>query len=237
MLDIISKKTSLALGTDKQHTLTTFINPVSYLIAREKKNLYQQFDYLLADGWLFVAALRMVGIPAKRYSFDMTSIASSVFNEAILKNRTIYFIGAKPTEIEPFIKMIRQYYPQLKIVGYRDGYFGGDVERNETLERIKTLSPDIVVAGLGVPLQENFLVDLHQIGWNGLGYTCGGFIHQTINRLNYYPAWINRFHLRMPYRFIKEPHFRKRLPDYFRFLFAFTIDCIRYKKQVDQYNK
>ncbi|SIR42461.1 WecB/TagA/CpsF family glycosyltransferase [Pontibacter lucknowensis] len=236
MLDIIKNKRPVPPRPEANghQSLTTFINPVSYLIARDQRHLYQQFDYLLADGWLFVAALRFAGIPAKRFSFDMTSMAFSVFNDAISNNKSIYFIGAKQAEIERFIKMIQQHFPKLNILGYRDGYFSDNAERDETLECIKILAPDIVVAGLGVPLQEKFLVDLYHKGWSGQGYTCGGFIHQTIDRLNYYPDWINKFNLRMPYRFIKEPHFRKRLPDYFKFLYAFTKDCFSYKVQPHQ---
>lgn len=207
--------------------LFTFLNPVSYLQARTNFISYQNYDFLLSDGWLFVAALKSIGIETSRYSFDMTSLAPIVFNKAIEQNKSIYFLGAKSEEIEKFIKVIRNNFPKLNILGYRNGYFKDETERTTFVQELKTLSPDIVVAGLGVLLQEQFLVDLKTAGWNGCGYTCGGFIHQTSKGLYFYPYWINKFHLRMPYRFIKEPHFRKRIPDYFRFFFAFFNEYVK----------
>lgn len=210
--------------------LVTFVNPVSYLTARKKIDIYSQFDFILPDGWLLVFFLRIFKIGnASRFSFDMTSIAPVVFHKATEQNQSIFFIGARPDEIESFISLIKANFPGINIIGYRDGYFSQLNERNEILNTLLRKSPDIVVAGLGAPLQEKFLVDLKNAGWNGCGYTCGGFIHQTSKKLKFYPEWVNNYHLRMPYRFIKEPHFRKRIPDYFKFIFAFSYDLIRYR--------
>lgn len=215
----------------KKQQLTTFINPVSYLLARKTPETYSRFQYILADGWLFVAALRCIGIKAKRYSFDMTSLAPVAFEKAVEEEKSIFFIGSKPEEIKQFIRIIKSNFPKLKIADFRSGYFVSKEERDNAIHQIVTLNPDIVVAGLGVPLQEKFLVDLVEAGWNGCGYTCGGFIHQTSGGLYYYPEWVNKFHLRMPYRFIKEPHFRKRIPDYFKFIFLFTLDYLQFQRK------
>lgn len=211
--------------------LFTFLNPVSYLRARKHLEYYEQFDCLLPDGWLFVAALKAVGIDTQRQSFDMTSLAPIVFKSAIEEKKSIYFIGAKPSEIANFIDVIKKHFPDLNITGYRDGYFKSLEERSLIIQHLHDLAPEIVIAGLGAPLQEKFLMDLKKAGWQGCGYTCGGFIHQTSTGLHYYPNWVNKLHLRMPYRFIKESHFRKRVPDYFKFLLAFTYDYIVYKKR------
>ena len=232
MIDILKEKTSLDRNSITDGGLTTFLNPVSYLKARKHLHTYRQFNYLLADGWLFVAALKAIGIKTQRYSFDMTSLAPVVLMKAAEQNQTIYFIGARPDEIRGFIKIIKTHFPGLSIAGYRDGYFKSADERTAAIAHIKDLSPNIVVAGLGVPFQEDFLVDLRNAGWSGCGYTCGGFIHQTSGRLNYYPDWVNKFHLRMPYRFIREPHFRKRLPDYIKFVFTFLYDYWKHRQSL-----
>ena len=60
-------------------------------------------------------------------------------------------------------------------------------------------------------MQEQFLLMVKNTGFKGIGFTCGGFIHQTANdEIDYYPAWINRMNLRFLYRMIKEKHTRKR---------------------------
>lgn len=235
MIDIIKERINIDRNSFTDGGLTTFLNPVSYLKARKHLQTYQRFDYLLADGWLFVAALKAVGIETQRYSFDMTSLAPVVLKKATQQKQSIYFIGARPEEIRGFVETIKTHFPDLSIAGYRDGYFKNAEERTDAIALVKQLAPDIVVAGLGVPFQEDFLVDLRNLGWSGCGYTCGGFIHQTSARLNYYPKWVNRFHLRMPYRFIMEPHFRKRLPDYIKFVFTFLYDYYYWKYRQSAY--
>lgn len=54
-------------------------------------------------------------------------------------------------------------------------------------------------------------VRVKNAGYHGIGFTCGEFIHQlAMNKINYYPAWINKYNLRFLYRMYKEPHTRKR---------------------------
>lgn len=233
MINLLKKSTPLNLNKIRSSGLTTFLNPVSYLKARKYFKTYNSFNYLLADGWFFVAILKLIGIKTRRYSFDMTSLAPVVFNKAIDQNQSIYFLGAKSDEISNFIDIIKKHFPNLNIIGYRNGYFKDSEERSAVIRNIKHVSPDIAIVGLGVPLQEKFLVDLQEAGWKGCGYTCGGFIHQTSQSLHYYPSWVNRFNLRMPYRIVKEPHFRKRIPDYFKFIFIFFYDYWKYKKGIN----
>ena len=52
---------------------------------------------------------------------------------------------------------------------------------------------------------------LAKAGYQGISFTCGGFIHQTSkNEIDYYPAWVDKTNLRFVYRMWKEPHTRKR---------------------------
>jgi exopolysaccharide biosynthesis WecB/TagA/CpsF family protein len=99
------------------------------------------------------------------------------------------------------------------------------------LENIKELNPDIVVCGMGTPLQEQFLVDLQDTGWNGIGYTCGGFLHQTAGDIQYYPKWVDKYNLRWVYRIYDEPVlFKRYFGDYPKFFWYFMIDYIEYKR-------
>lgn len=64
---------------------------------------------------------------------------------------------------------------------------------------------------MGILMQERFLLKVKEAGFKGIGFTCGGFIHQTAkNEIDYYPEWVNRMNVRFVYRMYKEPHTRKR---------------------------
>ena len=73
------------------------------------------------------------------------------------------------------------------------------------------MNPDFLIVGMGVLMQERFLLKVRDSGYQGIGFTCGGFIHQTAkDEIDYYPGWVDRMNLRFLYRMYKEKHTRKR---------------------------
>lgn len=206
--------------------LYTFINPHSYAIADRIGIPYREFDGLYVDGILLSLALRTAGIHLRRRSFDMVGIAPDVFALAGRLGAGCYFIGARPGEIEPAVDRIGRAWPSMSIVGHRHGYFENASDRRRVIDGIVDLEPALVVAGMGAPLQERFLVDLRAAGWWGTGFTCGGFLHQLVDRLDYYPAWIDRFQLRWLYRGLTDRRVARRLvTTYPEFVRAFTRDA------------
>lgn len=211
--------------------ITTFLNPYSYLIARKNKDLFKNFNIKI-DGILLVKALKISGINLKRESFDMTSLAPIVFNEAIKYKKSIFLVGTTQENLEKSVKNIKNNFKEINIIGFRNGYFKSN-ERELFLNELKKINPDIVICGMGSILQENFLLDLKNLGWKGVGYTCGGFLHQSSEFLSYYPKWIDKYNLRWLYRFYKEPATRKRFLIYYpKFLFIFLYDFIFYLKTI-----
>lgn len=211
--------------------LITFLNPYSYLLARQNTEVFEQFDRIHIDGIALVKILDLFGIAkVQRESFDMTSMAPEVFSDASEEGQTIYFIGTEPTVIDKAVANIQSIYPKLKVIGFRDGYFTTNDEKVSTIKNIVQHNPDIVICGMGTPLQEQFLVDLTEKGWNGTGYTCGGFLHQTANNIQYYPEWIDKYNLRWVYRIYDEPKlFKRYFWEYPKFLAVFIYDYINYR--------
>lgn len=230
MIELLKKK-NLNSTDGLTETLYTFLNPYSYLLARKNSDVFSQFNQIYIDGIALVKILKLFGLAdVKRTSFDMTSLAPTVFEDAIETSKSIYFVGTKPGVINLAVENIRSLYPKLKIAGYRDGYFNGKSDRERVLKDIAELKPDIVVCGMGTPLQEKFLLDLQNHGWHGMGYTCGGFLHQIAKKIEYYPKWTDKYHLRWAYRIYDEPKlFKRYFWEYPKFLFVFTYDYIKFR--------
>lgn len=189
----------------------TFLNPFSYFIARQHQDLFENVDGIMIDGSLLCFLLRVRGHNVKRVSFDMTSLAPKVFLNASQVKKSIYFLGSTTEEVEDFVEYVQGEYPDIKVVGCRSGYFSNLKEKKESIISIVELAPDIVVVGMGTPLQEEFLLMLRGAGWRGQGFTCGGFFHQTSARGGkYYPKWIDKLNLRWLYRMWDEPKLLKR---------------------------
>lgn len=200
----------------------TFLNPVSYLDAIGHKDLFVQFDGIFADGSLLVAAIKMLYRKrVTRHSFDMTSVAPQLFKYALVNCKSIYIVASKQNQVEKAVEIIKEMYPGITIVGFRNGYFSTDKEQDEEARHITEVNPDFLIVGMGAIMQEKFLLKVKQTGFKGIGFTCGGFIHQTSkNEIDYYPVWVDKYNVRFLYRMYKEPHTRKR---YLRAGFLFPV--------------
>lgn len=214
----------------KKNAIYTFLNPVSYLECRKNKNLFLKFDNIFIDGFILKLAIKLFyreDIP--RLSFDMTSLAPYIFNHIHQNKLSLYIVGATDIEIDKTIKIIRNNYPSINIKGYRNGFFISNYDKDRTIKEIIEESPDFLIVGMGVNVQEEFLANVQESGYNGIGFTCGGFISQTSKNsselITYYPYLINKLNLRFVYRFFKEKHTRKRyLKTLFIFPFIFLKD-------------
>ena len=200
----------------------TFLNPVSYLNALDNKALFADFDGIYADGGLLGKAIKAVyGIQVKRRSFDMTSLAPVVFSFAAKNQKTVAIVATKQEMVEKAVKALQGNYPGLNICYFRNGYFSSDAEMNAETQKIVGMHPDILIVGMGIIKQEEFLLKVRDAGFKGIGYTCGGFIHQTAqDKVDYYPEWVDKHGLRFVYRMYKEPHTRKR---YAKAAFVFPV--------------
>ena len=190
----------------------TYLNPVSYLTALDNKELFSQLDGIFADGGLLVKAIKMVyGKQVTRRSFDMTSMAPELFAYVAKHGKTIYIVASTQEQVEKAMEIFRERYPKVKFAGYRNGYFASESEMDVEAKYIAKLNPDFLIVGMGALMQEKFLLKVKNAGYQGVGFTCGGFIHQTSkNEIDYYPAWVDKTNLRFVYRMWKEPHTRKR---------------------------
>lgn len=200
----------------------TFLNPVSYLDALKQKELFTGFDGMFADGGLLAKAIKCTyGVAVKRRSFDMTSLAPIVFSYAARTGKSVAIVATKQDMVEKAVANLRNSFKGLNIIYYRNGYFKSENEKNDEAKRIVFLHPDILIVGMGIVLQEQFLLKVRDAGYQGLGFTCGGFIHQTAqDKADYYPEWVDKHGLRFFYRMYKEPHTRSR---YAKAAFVFPI--------------
>lgn len=190
----------------------TYLNPVSYLTALDNKELFVQMDGIFADGGLLVKAIKLVyGKQVSRRSFDMTSMAPELFAYVAEHGKSVYIVASKQEQMEKAVEIFRERYPKVKFAGYRNGYFAFEEEMDQEARHITELNPDFLIVGMGALMQEKFLLKVKNAGYQGIGFTCGGFIHQTSkNEIDYYPAWVDKTNLRFVYRMWKEPHTRKR---------------------------
>ncbi len=209
-----------------ENGINTYLNPYSYHIIRGRKDIVEGVDSFLVDGGaLKVIINRLMCRDIKRKSFDMTSMANEIFTLCVKQKKTIYFIGSNQKIIELFVSNVKRRFVGIQVAGYSHGYCVGE-DRCNVVEEVASKKIDYVICGMGTPRQEEFLIDLKCQGWNGTGFTCGGFFHQSSKAMDYYPPVFNRLKLRWLYRCIDEPRLITRYLIKYPVAFFFIIKDI-----------
>jgi len=193
--------------------LVTFVNPFSYSVFLDNSELLKNFDALFVDGSLLVLMNNIFcRTKVKRLSFDFTSIASDVFNHCQDKDLSIAFIGASEDELPMALSNILLLHPELHISYSRNGYFNNEKDYQKCINNLMESKSDIVVIGMGSPLQEKFSVMLKNANTDiSCVFTCGGFLTQTAISCEYYHPIIKKLGLRWLQRAIMHDFVRDRL--------------------------
>ena len=173
------------------------------------------------DGVGAVLALKQKGLIAPK-------IAGSIFwldiIEKFVDDKKFYFIGSKNQVIQKTILKLKEKYKNIKITGYRDGFFK-DEDINKIIEDFKILKPDIIFVAQGSPKQEFIMNELFK-SYPAIYMGLGGSFDIFSNYKKKTPKIFITLYLEWFYRLIKEPYRIKRNVVLFKFLFFLLIKKI-----------
>lgn len=213
------------LSGGKGCQMITFCNPLSLKIAGDRTGFLSrldEFDYVFADGILLAKAASWIrGESLERCSFDGNSLAEPVFELSRRHELRLALVGSTQEVVERAGEKLSS--TGLSVVFSHSGYFADDSERQQCVDELKEVGTDLVVVGMGGWHQEDFSLHLKHSGWQGVVFTCGGYLDQLVNvGPKYYPDWVNRWHLRAIYRVMREPRklLRRYTRDYLPFYLA-----------------
>lgn len=132
-------------------------------------------------------------------------------------SKTFYIIGATPEVHAATIEKLRSEYPDLKIVGHRDGYLKDEADRAALIDDVADKKPDVVFVAMGSPVQEILMSDMlsrHKAIYQGLG---GSFDVYT-NKVKRAPQWWLDHNLEAAYRLLRQPKRIKRDIVYLKYI-------------------
>lgn len=125
------------------------------------------------------------------------------------QEKTFYLVGGKPQVIAETVSKLKQEYPGITIIGYRDGYLKTEEERRKLIDDMAEKRPDVVFVAMGSPKQELLMEEMqqqHRAIYQGLG---GSFDVYT-GHVQRAPKWWVDHNLEFAYRLLKEPKRIKR---------------------------
>jgi N-acetylglucosaminyldiphosphoundecaprenol N-acetyl-beta-D-mannosaminyltransferase len=77
----------------------------------------------------------------------------------ITNGLSLYLLGSRSDVIEKAVRRLERRYPDLRIVGFHSGYIADKSERDAVIADINRSKPNILIVGMGMPLQEKWLLE------------------------------------------------------------------------------
>ncbi len=142
-------------------------------------------DVVFCDGAGVRLAARMLGgrLPERITYADWLPRLAALAEE---RGFSLFFLGARPGVAAEAARRLRRSHPGLKIVGARHGFFdhrAGSPENGAVVAEINAARPDILLLGLGMPLQERWLMENHRGLDVGVALTGGAVFDYASGRL------------------------------------------------------
>jgi N-acetylglucosaminyldiphosphoundecaprenol N-acetyl-beta-D-mannosaminyltransferase len=167
----------------------------------------RQAELVIPDGAGVVWALGRQGRRVPRT--PGIELAEGLLAHAAAHGWRVALVGASPEVIEALPVRLRSRWPGLELTFVSHGYH--PAEAWPALEaRLLEVQPDLVLAALGVPRQETWILRLRQ-GRAGLWMGVGGSFDVWAGVKKRAPAWMGALHSEWLFRLLQEPHRWRRM--------------------------
>ena len=167
------------------------------------KKIINSCDIINADGASVVWASKVLGKPLKERVAGI-DLMCELIKLAEEKGYSVYFLGARQEVVQDTVDIVKKQYPDLNIVGYRNGYFQKK-DWTKIAEELRNLNPQIVFVGITSPLKE-YLVDYFQkqkLSCVFMGV--GGSFDVVSGKIPRAPKWVQDIGMEWLFRVIQEP--------------------------------
>lgn len=209
LLSIISEKNFLKtisknIKTNSKVINVFFLNAHCFNVAQrdtEYRNIINAATFLLNDGIgiKLGSILKSIKITENLNGTDLTP---KVLSLCEMEGFSVYLLGATEKNLKNAILNIKKSYPRLQIAGYHHGFF--DLE-NEMIEKINATNSDVLIVGMGVPVQEKFIYRNDKVLNCKARIAVGAFIDFASGNISRAPLLIRKLKMEWIYRLLMEP--------------------------------
>ncbi len=167
------------------------------------KKIVNESGIINADGASVVLASKFLGapVPERVAGIDLMQNLLELSNK---KGYSVFFFGAKEEILQDMLKAFKQRYPNLNVVGYRNGYFSPEDEK-KIQEDIKERKPDFVFVGITSPKKEYIIQSFMDNGINTVFMGVGGSFDVLSGHIKRAPLWMQKLNLEWLFRVVNEP--------------------------------
>jgi N-acetylglucosaminyldiphosphoundecaprenol N-acetyl-beta-D-mannosaminyltransferase len=171
-----------------------------------------------ADGQGIVWASRLLHDPLPE-RVNAADLMEALFPVAERRGYGVYILGAREEVLDRAVANLRQQYPELRIVGYRNGYFGDD-ENASVIAGILAAQPDMLFVAMSSPRKEYWIAEHKDKLGVPFQMGVGGAVDAVAGLTRRAPLWVRRSGLEWAFRVAQEPRrlFRRFLVGNAKFL-------------------
>lgn len=190
-------------GVPTQHVVVN-ASKVNLMEAdKELASIVNDCPLINADGASIVWAAKRLGVPL---SERVTGI--DLFLELVKlsadRGYKIYLFGAKEEVVTKVKRIFEEQYPDLQIVGYRNGYFS-EADEPQIVANMAASGADMMFVAFSSPKKEYWVHKyLNQIGIPFV-MGVGGSFDVVAGVTDRAPEWMQNHGLEWFYRFVQEP--------------------------------
>ena len=198
---------------NNKKTFVVTANPETFMISEKnedvRKMLLDKETVMVPDGIGVLKAGKKIG-----YNIEERITGIDIANELLKfgneQKKSIYLFGSKQEVIDSMKIVIKEQYPNLKLVGTSNGYV---TDKDKVFDEIVKLEPDIVLVALGIPLQEMLIYKHLNRFKKGIFVGVGGSFDVMSGMKKRAPKIFIKLNLEWLYRIMEEPKRFKRFYD------------------------
>ncbi len=191
--------------SNNEKTFVITANPETVMVARNTEELKDSFfaedTLVVPDGVGILKAGKVLGIEFKE-TITGIDLCQELFKMLDEKQKSLYLFGASKEVVEALNDVIKQQYPNIKMLGYCDGYAE---DKDKEMEKIVNLKPDCLLVALGVPKQEILISKYFSKFEKGIFMGVGGSFDILSGKKKRAPNFFVKNHLEWLYRICREP--------------------------------
>lgn len=205
----IIKAIHAACVEEKKLTIASY-NVHSFNLSMQLPWFYefqQSANITRCDGFGILKALRWMGIDVPfQYRVSGTAFVPKLLEYGNQHDFSFFFLGSTPQYVEEAIQRVQKKYPRLTVAGHH-GYFDKqDPQQSQTIvEQINQFKPNILLVGMGMPTQEQWIQQYSPELEVNVIMPCGAIIDRLAGVVSDCPAWLSRHGLEWLHRLSREP--------------------------------
>jgi N-acetylglucosaminyldiphosphoundecaprenol N-acetyl-beta-D-mannosaminyltransferase len=205
--DAVSAKQRLVMANLNVHGMATVYDSVGMA------SLLAQPDCLtMIDGMpvLFLANfVKGAGLSRDKRTTSL-DFYEEMFRRGIALGWQFAYVGGRPQVLRDGLALLRQNLPGLRIDG-RDGYFDmtdmtPGSKHAELIDWLRDLSPDVLIVGMGMPRQEEWIQQVQHLIDARVLMPTGAYLDYQVGVQRPAPRWLGRYGLEWIYRLAHSPY-------------------------------